>query len=95
MAFGDDKRLFVYNQNELELYGKKYRVFNENNFSSWIQEDAVVVYLKSNEKLEASSKKNKLKTFLRLKYYELFDKENFKNLIKDLVAIEVKHAICD
>lgn len=95
MAFGDDKRLFVYNQNELELYGKKYRVFNENNFSSWIQEDAVVVYLKSNEKFEASSEKNKLKTFLRLKYYELFDKENFKNLIKDLVTIEVKHARCD
>jgi hypothetical protein hcinC1_06020 len=95
LAFGDDKRLFMYNQNELELYGNKYIAFNEYNFSSWIQEDAVVVYLKSNEKFEASSEKNKLKTFLRLKYYELFDKENFKNLIKDLVTIEVKHARCD
>lgn len=92
MAFGDDRRLFAYNQNQLELYSKNYRDFDEFNFSSWIQEDVVAVYLKSNENFEASSKKNKIKTFLRLKYYELFDKEKFKNLVKDLVTIEVKYA---
>lgn len=87
--FGDDKRLFVNNKKEIELY-KEYKNYDEYSFKSWFYEDPKVLLIRDNNNFQKLVIKEKLQYFMKLKYFELFNEEKFKELVKELVEIEVK-----
>jgi hypothetical protein len=89
-AFGDDKRFFVNNINEINSY-KIYREYKHHNFSSWIDSQPITIYfVDALEKNVGFGRKKKLKFFIKLKYLELFDKNKYKEEVIKLVEIKVK-----
>lgn len=88
-AFNDDKRLFVNDKIELDLYNK-YKYYDEYNFSSWIYDEPKKLIISKNSNFENLKNKEKNYYLFKLKYFELFDRQKFASLVKNLIQIEVK-----
>jgi len=87
--FFDDKRLFANSIKEIELY-KQYKNYDEYNFKSWFYKEPKVLLIRDNNNFQKLGIRAKLQYFIKLKYFELFNEEKFKKLVKELVEIEVK-----
>ena len=87
--FFDDKRLFANSIKEIELY-KQYKNYDEYNFKSWVYESPKLLLITNNLEFNNLRFKDKIKYFIKLKYFEFFNPQEFKKLVKDLVEIKVK-----
>lgn len=84
-ALGTDDKLFVYKSEDVEEY-KKIVQYKHYNISNWIESNLVKIYF-INTNIQSSNSKI-LKTILKLKYLEIFDKESYKIEVKKLVEIK-------
>ena len=87
--FEDDNRLFANSIKEIELY-KQYKNYDEYNFKSWVYESPKLLLITNNLEFNNLRFKDKIKYFIKLKYFEFFNPQEFKKLVKDLVEIKVK-----
>ena len=51
---------------------------------------SIVLLIRDNNNFQKLGTRAKLQYFMKLKYFELFNEEKFKKLVKELVEIEVK-----
>lgn len=84
-ALGTDDKLFVYKSEDVEKYKKIFQ-YKHYNISNWIESNLVKIYF-INTNIQSSNSKI-LKTILKLKYLEIFDKESYKIEVKKLVEIK-------
>lgn len=90
LTFGEDARLFVSNEKEIEKY-KKYSSYKQYNFSYWIESKPIYLTLKNSSKNKLNIDKiDDLKYLLKLKYLEIMNQDKFKKEVKDLIILEVK-----
>ncbi|WP_164699294.1 hypothetical protein [Aliarcobacter skirrowii] len=86
-AFGNTNRLFVSKIEDINKYAI-YKVYKHYNFSDWIENKPIIINFDDNSKnLFKNSRTKKIKFFIKLKYLEIFDTENYKTEVKKLVEI--------
>lgn len=81
-VFGDDSRLMVENEKEIEKF-KKYKNYKQYNFSSWRYEKPIYLVINATQDISLAMIGN-------LFYYQFFDRERFKFLTKKLITIDVR-----
>jgi len=86
-AFGTDNKLFVGNIEEITV-DKKYRDFEQYNFSTWQYEIPLTVIFEDNKSNRFhNGTLSSIRYLLKLKYLELFKEDDFKKEIKNLITI--------
>lgn len=89
-VFQKDDKLFVLKKSQIEEY-KKYKNNSEFNYTSW--EQSTPIYFDVEDRIDNGFndfKKSSLIYLLRLKYLELFEREEFKKEISTLVSFNFK-----
>lgn len=85
-AFGDDRRLMVDKISEIEMFSEM-RKYKQYNFSSWsYQAPYQVTLYKTKVKLD-------FRFMAKSFYYRWSDSAKFNNMVKDLVALDVREAV--
>lgn len=91
LAYGNADRLFVNQLTEIEAY-KTYCQYENYNCLGWQESQPITLILSpSDESLfkDDISFTRSIKSYLKLKYYEIFNKSKFNSIIDRLVMIEV------
>lgn len=91
LAYGNADRLFVNQLTEIEAY-KTYCQYENYNCLGWQESQPITLILSpSDESLfkDDISFTRSIKSYLKLKYYEIFNKSKFNSIVDRLVMIEV------